>query len=45
MQHPEPWKEVRMQVLRPSPVSASSPCGNTIPADDQLSTSLLSGAR
>ncbi|XP_040424475.1 laminin subunit beta-2-like [Cygnus olor] len=44
-QHPEPWKEVRVRVLRPSPVSASSPCGNTIPADDQLSTSLPSGAR
>ncbi|XP_064375119.1 laminin subunit beta-2 [Dromaius novaehollandiae] len=44
-QHPEPWKEVRLRVLRPSPVSASSPCGNTIPADDQLSTSLPSGAR
>ncbi|NWI67992.1 LAMB2 protein, partial [Todus mexicanus] len=35
-QHPEPWQEVRVRVLRPSPVSASSPCGNTIPADDQL---------
>ncbi|NXD69062.1 LAMB2 protein, partial [Eolophus roseicapillus] len=44
-QHPEPWQEVRVKVLRPSPVSASSPCGNTIPADDQLSTSLPSGAR
>uniref|UniRef100_A0A8D0FZI3 Laminin subunit beta 2 n=1 Tax=Strix occidentalis caurina TaxID=311401 RepID=A0A8D0FZI3_STROC len=44
-QHPEPWQEVRVRVLRPSPVSASSPCGNTIPADDQLSTSLPSGAR
>ncbi|NWU72049.1 LAMB2 protein, partial [Pterocles burchelli] len=44
-QHPEPWQEVRLRVLRPSPISASSPCGNTIPADDQLSTSLPSGAR
>ncbi|XP_029814187.1 laminin subunit beta-2-like, partial [Manacus vitellinus] len=44
-QHPEAWQEVRLKVLRPSPVSASSPCGNTIPADDQLSTSLPSGAR
>ncbi|KAJ7416023.1 laminin subunit beta-2 [Pitangus sulphuratus] len=44
-QHPEAWQEVRLRVLRPSPVSASSPCGNTIPADDQLSTSLPSGAR
>ncbi|NXU49301.1 LAMB1 protein, partial [Turnix velox] len=35
-QHPEPWQEVRVRLLRPSPVSASSPCGNTIPADDQL---------
>ncbi|NXY25243.1 LAMB2 protein, partial [Atrichornis clamosus] len=35
-QHPEAWQEVRLKVLRPSPVSASSPCGNTIPADDQL---------
>ncbi|NXE30093.1 LAMB1 protein, partial [Ardeotis kori] len=35
-QHPEPWQEVRVRVLRPSPISASSPCGNTIPADDQL---------
>ncbi|NXL95541.1 LAMB2 protein, partial [Alectura lathami] len=35
-QHPEPWKEVRLRVLRPSPVSPSSACGNTIPADDQL---------
>ncbi|XP_009890851.1 PREDICTED: laminin subunit beta-2-like [Charadrius vociferus] len=44
-QHPEPWQEVRVRVVVPSPVSASSPCGNTIPADDQLSTSLPSGAR
>ncbi|RMB98930.1 hypothetical protein DUI87_24475 [Hirundo rustica rustica] len=44
-QHPEAWQEVVLKVLRPSPVSASSPCGNTIPADDQLSTSLSSGAR
>ncbi|XP_009995324.1 PREDICTED: laminin subunit beta-2 [Chaetura pelagica] len=44
-QQPEPWQEVRVRVLRPSPVSASSPCGNTIPSDDQLSTSLPSGAR
>ncbi|NXB88657.1 LAMB2 protein, partial [Vidua chalybeata] len=35
-QHPEAWQEVGLKVLRPSPVSASSPCGNTIPADDQL---------
>ncbi|NXU32782.1 LAMB1 protein, partial [Thalassarche chlororhynchos] len=35
-QHLEPWQEVRVRVLRPSPISASSPCGNTIPADDQL---------
>ncbi|NXA45246.1 LAMB2 protein, partial [Nothocercus julius] len=35
-QHVEPWKEVRLRVLRPGPVSASSPCGNTIPADDHL---------
>ncbi|NWW78017.1 LAMB1 protein, partial [Climacteris rufus] len=35
-QHPDGWQEVRLKVLRPSPVSASSPCGNTIPADDQL---------
>ncbi|KAM8799629.1 laminin subunit beta-2 [Eudromia elegans] len=44
-QHPEPWREVRLRVLRPGPVSASSPCGNTIPADDQLSSSLPAGAR
>ncbi|KFR12354.1 Laminin subunit beta-1, partial [Opisthocomus hoazin] len=35
-QHPEPWQEVRVRVLLPSAISASSPCGNTIPADDQL---------
>ncbi|NWZ79320.1 LAMB2 protein, partial [Poecile atricapillus] len=35
-QHPEAWQEVGLKVLRPSPISASSPCGNTIPADDQL---------
>ncbi|NXQ61933.1 LAMB2 protein, partial [Anthoscopus minutus] len=35
-QHPEAWQEVGLKVLRPSPVYASSPCGNTIPADDQL---------
>ncbi|NXX99468.1 LAMB1 protein, partial [Centropus bengalensis] len=35
-QRPEPWQEVRVRVLRPSPISASSRCGNTIPADDQL---------
>uniref|UniRef100_A0A8C0JE97 Uncharacterized protein n=1 Tax=Chelonoidis abingdonii TaxID=106734 RepID=A0A8C0JE97_CHEAB len=35
-QLPEPWEEVKLWVLRPGPIPTGSPCGNTIPADDQL---------
>lgn len=39
------WEEVRVMVIRPGPIPTSSPCGNTIPADDLLTVSLPSGAR
>nr|XP_033782232.1 laminin subunit beta-2 isoform X2 [Geotrypetes seraphini] len=41
----EKWEEVRASVIRPGPVPTSSPCGNTIPADDKLSVSLPPGSR
>lgn len=42
---PRDWEEVRVLVIRPGPIPTSSPCGNTIPADDQLTVSLPTGAR
>ncbi|XP_030061842.1 laminin subunit beta-2 isoform X2 [Microcaecilia unicolor] len=44
-QLPEKWEEVRVSVIRPGPIPTSSPCGNTIPADDKLSVSLTPGSR
>ncbi|XP_066554307.1 laminin subunit beta-2 isoform X2 [Amia ocellicauda] len=44
-QLPAEWEEVRVTVVRPGPIPTSSPCGNTIPADDLLSVSLPPGAR
>ncbi|XP_074861711.1 laminin subunit beta-2 isoform X2 [Carettochelys insculpta] len=44
-QLPEPWEEVKLRVLRPGPIAASSPCGNTIPADDRLGTAFPPRAR
>nr|XP_032628515.1 laminin subunit beta-2-like [Chelonoidis abingdonii] len=44
-QLPEPWEEVKLWVLRPGPIPTGSPCGNTIPADDQLATALPPRAR
>ncbi|XP_048872334.1 laminin subunit beta-2 isoform X1 [Brienomyrus brachyistius] len=34
------WEEVHVSVVRPGPIPTSSPCGNTIPADDLLTVSL-----
>nr|XP_015203458.1 PREDICTED: laminin subunit beta-2 isoform X1 [Lepisosteus oculatus] len=44
-QLPKEWKEVRVTLVRPGPIPTSSPCGNTIPADDLLSVSLPSASR
>uniref|UniRef100_A0AAR2IRJ1 Laminin, beta 2 (laminin S) n=1 Tax=Pygocentrus nattereri TaxID=42514 RepID=A0AAR2IRJ1_PYGNA len=44
-QMPRDWEEVRIKVVRPGPIPTSSPCGNTIPADDLLTVSLPSGSR
>uniref|UniRef100_A0A672ITP8 Laminin, beta 2 (laminin S) n=1 Tax=Salarias fasciatus TaxID=181472 RepID=A0A672ITP8_SALFA len=44
-QMPRDWEEVRVTVVRPGPIPTSSPCGNTIPADDRLTVSLPAGAR
>ncbi|XP_070559223.1 laminin subunit beta-1-like [Ptychodera flava] len=40
-QLPEIWDDVRVTVIRPSDIPTSSECGNTIPQDDLLGTSLL----
>ncbi|XP_051947740.1 laminin subunit beta-2-like [Xyrauchen texanus] len=45
LQMPRDWEEVRVMVVRPGPIPTSSPCGNTIPADDLQTISLPSGAR
>ncbi|XP_066526397.1 laminin subunit beta-2 [Hoplias malabaricus] len=44
-QMPRDWEEVILKVIRPGPIPTSSPCGNTIPADDLLTFSLPSGSR
>ncbi|XP_051874089.1 LOW QUALITY PROTEIN: laminin subunit beta-2 [Pristis pectinata] len=44
-QFPEEWEKVSISIGRPGPIPTSSPCGNTIPADDLLVTSLPSGFR
>ncbi|TSM04853.1 Laminin subunit beta-2 [Bagarius yarrelli] len=44
-QMPQDWQEVRIKVIRPGSIPTSSPCGNTIPADDLLTVSLPSGSR
>uniref|UniRef100_A0A8C8DH37 Laminin subunit beta-2 n=1 Tax=Oncorhynchus tshawytscha TaxID=74940 RepID=A0A8C8DH37_ONCTS len=38
---PRDWGEVRVTIIRPGPIPTSSPCGNTIPADDMLTISLI----
>uniref|UniRef100_A0A803TJZ0 Laminin subunit beta 2 n=1 Tax=Anolis carolinensis TaxID=28377 RepID=A0A803TJZ0_ANOCA len=43
-QLPGKW-EVKVSVIRPGPILTSSPCGNTIPADDVMSTSLPPASR
>ncbi|XP_062396598.1 laminin subunit beta-2 isoform X1 [Sardina pilchardus] len=45
LQLPRDWEEVRVTVVRPGPIPTSSPCGNTIPADDLLTASLPAGSR
>uniref|UniRef100_A0AAY5KK94 Laminin, beta 2 (laminin S) n=1 Tax=Esox lucius TaxID=8010 RepID=A0AAY5KK94_ESOLU len=42
---PRDWQEVRVTIVRPGPIPTSSPCGNTIPADDLLTVSLPAGSR
>ncbi|XP_029457085.1 laminin subunit beta-2-like isoform X2 [Rhinatrema bivittatum] len=44
-QFPKKWEEVRVSVIRPGPIPTSSPCGNTIPADDKMTVSLTPGSR
>ncbi|KAH0630316.1 hypothetical protein JD844_013235 [Phrynosoma platyrhinos] len=44
-QLPGKWEEVKVFVVRPGPIPTSSPCGNTIPADDLMSTSLPATSR
>ncbi|XP_078517952.1 laminin subunit beta-2 isoform X1 [Lissotriton helveticus] len=44
-QFPEKWEEVKVSIKRPGPIPTSSPCGNTIPADDLMTVSLPPGAR
>ncbi|XP_077998074.1 laminin subunit beta-1-like [Glandiceps talaboti] len=44
-QLPETWEDVRVTVTRPTAIPTSSVCGNTIPQDDLLATSLLPGQR
>ncbi|XP_028979855.2 laminin subunit beta-2 isoform X1 [Esox lucius] len=44
-QMPRDWQEVRVTIVRPGPIPTSSPCGNTIPADDLLTVSLPAGSR
>ncbi|XP_068108744.1 laminin subunit beta-2 isoform X3 [Hyperolius riggenbachi] len=42
---PENWQQVKVTVIRPGPIPSSSPCGNTIPADDVMTASLPNNAR
>uniref|UniRef100_A0A4W3JYV6 Laminin, beta 2 (laminin S) n=1 Tax=Callorhinchus milii TaxID=7868 RepID=A0A4W3JYV6_CALMI len=44
-QFPMEWEMVLVSIIRPGPIPTSSPCGNTIPADDLLVTSLPSSSR
>uniref|UniRef100_UPI00398F4E43 laminin subunit beta-2 isoform X1 n=1 Tax=Pristiophorus japonicus TaxID=55135 RepID=UPI00398F4E43 len=44
-QFPEEWEKVSVSIIRPGSIPTSSPCGNTIPADDLLVTTLPSGFR
>ncbi|MEE6502312.1 hypothetical protein FKM82_004476 [Ascaphus truei] len=44
-QLPERWEQVKISIIRPGPIPTSSPCGNTIPADDLLTASLPPGSR
>ncbi|XP_063797170.1 laminin subunit beta-2-like isoform X2 [Pseudophryne corroboree] len=42
---PERWQLVKISVIRPGPIPSSSPCGNTIPADDLMTASLPATSR
>ncbi|XP_067854444.1 laminin subunit beta-2 isoform X2 [Heptranchias perlo] len=44
-QFPEEWEKVSVTIVRPGTIATSSPCGNTIPSDDLLVTTLPSGFR
>ncbi|XP_072276732.1 laminin subunit beta-2 isoform X2 [Pyxicephalus adspersus] len=42
---PETWQQVKISVIRPGPIPSSSPCGNTIPADDVMTASFPTTSR
>ncbi|XP_077307783.1 laminin subunit beta-2-like isoform X2 [Lithobates pipiens] len=42
---PDMWQQVKITVIRPGPIPASSPCGNTIPADDVMTASFPTTSR
>ncbi|XP_071984936.1 laminin subunit beta-2 isoform X3 [Engystomops pustulosus] len=42
---PERWQQVKISIIRPGPIPSSSPCGNTIPSDDLMTTSLPTTTR
>ncbi|XP_075687829.1 laminin subunit beta-2-like isoform X2 [Rhinoderma darwinii] len=42
---PERWQQVKITIVRPGPIPSSSPCGNTIPSDDLMTTSLPTTSR
>ncbi|XP_069795576.1 laminin subunit beta-2-like [Narcine bancroftii] len=44
-QFPERWEKLSVSIVRPGTIPTSSPCGNTIPADDLLVTSLPASSR
>ncbi|KAM3914862.1 laminin subunit beta-2 isoform 3-T3 [Leptodactylus fuscus] len=42
---PERWQQVKISIIRPGPIPSSSTCGNTIPSDDLMTTSLPTSNR
>ncbi|XP_073447912.1 laminin subunit beta-2 isoform X3 [Aquarana catesbeiana] len=42
---PDMWQQVKITVIRPGPIPSSSPCGNTIPADDVMTASFPTTSR
>uniref|UniRef100_UPI00358E9050 laminin subunit beta-2-like isoform X2 n=1 Tax=Myxine glutinosa TaxID=7769 RepID=UPI00358E9050 len=45
LQLSEEWEDLTVQVIRPGPVISRSVCGNTIPSDDHMSTTLPAHSR